>query len=65
LKPKASEIVLSFHRVTSVQFAYICHLNGVRGTVTDKSMPGTMESADVPKATVETLESMEPPLASE
>lgn len=27
LKPKAAEIVLSFHRVTSVQFAYICHLN--------------------------------------
>ncbi|XP_034489531.1 MAP kinase-activating death domain protein [Drosophila innubila] len=24
----AAEIVLSFHRVTSVQFAYICHLNG-------------------------------------
>ncbi|XP_046867476.1 MAP kinase-activating death domain protein isoform X2 [Drosophila willistoni] len=25
----ASEIVLSFHRVTSVRFAYICHLNDV------------------------------------
>ncbi|XP_032296359.1 MAP kinase-activating death domain protein isoform X12 [Drosophila virilis] len=24
----ASEIVLSFHRVTSVRFAYVCHLNG-------------------------------------
>ncbi|XP_017050775.1 MAP kinase-activating death domain protein isoform X12 [Drosophila ficusphila] len=60
----ASEIVLSFHRVTSVQFAYICHLNSVRGTVTDKRAAGTMESAVVPNPK-ETLETMEPPLASE
>ncbi|XP_032580219.1 MAP kinase-activating death domain protein isoform X13 [Drosophila sechellia] len=58
----ASEIVLSFHRVTSVQFAYICHLNGERGTVTNKSTTGTMES-DTAKP-VDPLETKEPPLAS-
>ncbi|XP_033169679.1 MAP kinase-activating death domain protein isoform X13 [Drosophila mauritiana] len=58
----ASEIVLSFHRVTSVQFAYICHLNGERGTVTNKSITGTMES-DTAKP-VDPLETKEPPLAS-
>ncbi|XP_039153726.1 MAP kinase-activating death domain protein isoform X14 [Drosophila simulans] len=58
----ASEIVLSFHRVTSVQFAYICHLNGQRGTVTNKSITGTMES-DTAKP-VDPLETKEPPLAS-
>nr|NP_001259559.1 Rab3 GDP-GTP exchange factor, isoform G [Drosophila melanogaster]AGB95401.1 Rab3 GDP-GTP exchange factor, isoform G [Drosophila melanogaster] len=58
----ASEIVLSFHRVTSVQFAYICHLNGERGTVTNKSITGTMES-DTAKP-MDPLEMKEPPLAS-
>ncbi|XP_039226073.1 MAP kinase-activating death domain protein isoform X14 [Drosophila yakuba] len=59
----ASEIVLSFHRVTSVQFAYICHLNNERGTVTNKSIAGTMES-DTSKP-VDTLEAKEPSLASD
>ncbi|XP_039496666.1 MAP kinase-activating death domain protein isoform X12 [Drosophila santomea] len=58
----ASEIVLSFHRVTSVQFAYICHLNNERGTVTNKSIAGTMES-DTSKP-VDTLDAKEPPMAS-
>ncbi|XP_017074408.1 MAP kinase-activating death domain protein isoform X13 [Drosophila eugracilis] len=59
----ASEIVLSFHRVTSVQFAYICHLNGVRGTVADKSSTGTMEQSM--EKHMEKLETLETPLASE
>lgn len=30
MNKKASEIALSFHRVTSVRFASICHLDAVR-----------------------------------
>ncbi|XP_033243507.1 MAP kinase-activating death domain protein isoform X11 [Drosophila miranda] len=40
----ASEIVLSFHRVTSVQFAYICHLKGTRGTVPSAPQHGTQRA---------------------
>ncbi|XP_062140916.1 MAP kinase-activating death domain protein isoform X9 [Drosophila sulfurigaster albostrigata] len=44
----AAEIVLSFHRVTSVQFAYICHLNKEkmrRNTGIETENETTMEMA--------------------
>ncbi|XP_043867632.1 MAP kinase-activating death domain protein isoform X12 [Drosophila mojavensis] len=45
----ASEIVLSFHRVTSVRFAYICHLNGKQEqrTLVGPGSDGASEAATV------------------
>ncbi|XP_034123415.1 MAP kinase-activating death domain protein isoform X13 [Drosophila guanche] len=45
----ASEIVLSFHRVTSVQFAYVCHLKGTSRKAKAKAKAKAL--ADNPQGT--------------